>query len=296
MRKSIFRILPFVTLLSFCSPVKPSFSFEKLCRLPKEVSETSGIEMKNKKEFWTMNDSGGKTEIYLCSTSGKLKYTLEIENEKDWEDLAQDENGNLYIADTGNNGNDRRNLRIYKLKNNDLKKNKVKAKEIRFRYEDQTDFPPKPDQLYFDCEALIWQNQHLYLFTKSRCWPAICNVYRIPDTAGEYVAQKVASFTTKLKPENNELINSYWITAADISPDGKNLALLSNDRVWIFSDFHEDHFFEGKDDEYKLGKISQKESICFSDNATLYITDEQDENKSDGRNLYQLTIPDHQSP
>ncbi len=293
MRKLFFRILPFVTLLSFCSPViKQSFSFDKLCRLPNEVSETSGIEMKNKKEFWTLNDSGGKDEIYLCSISGKLKHTVKIEYARnhDWEDLAQDDQGNLYISDTGNNENDRKNLRIYKITKSELKSKNVKAQEIDFSYEDQESFPPKADRLYFDCEALIWFHQSLYLFTKSRCWPTICNVYKIPDKPGRYIARKIGSFTPKKQAMNKNLINSYWVTAADISPNGQKLALLSNDRVWIFSNFPEDRFFEGKIEEYKLDKITQKESICFSDNATLYITDEQGEDKREGRNLYKMSI------
>jgi WD40 repeat protein len=221
-----------------------------------------------------------------------LKQTIKIDDAKnhDWEDLAQDDQGNLYIADTGNNENNRKNLRIFKLKSAELKKKKVKTKEIEFSYEDQTVFPPAPDQLYFDCEAICWFKQHIYLFTKSRSWPATCNVYRIPDKPGKYVAKKVGSFTTEKQAVNKDSLNSYWITAADISPDGTRLALLSNDRVWIFSNFTGDCFFDGESDIYKLDEVSQKESICFSDNHHMYITDEQGKNKHEGRNLYQLTI------
>lgn len=292
MRKLFFRILPFLTLLSCCTVPKQTGQFKKVCHLPGKVLETSGITLKNKNEIWTINDSGGHAELYLCNTSGKLMQTVEIKNAKnhDWEDLTQDEKGNLYIADTGNNGNDRHNLRIYKLQADDLKKEKVKAEEIRYRYEDQTEFPPGADHLYFDCEAIIWYQHQLYLFTKSRCWPATCTVYRIPDTPGEYVARKIVSYTTKATATKQDLINSYWITAAAVSPDGSKLALLSNDRVWIFSDFPQDRFFEGKKKLYKLDQISQKESICFIDNNHLFITDEQGENKKEGRNLYRLTI------
>jgi hypothetical protein len=80
-----------------------------------------------------------------------------------------------------------------------------------------------------------------------------------------------------------------WVTGADISPDKKILALLSHDKVWLFSCFEGDRFFSGKKKTIELGNFSQKEGICFVTNTKLYITDELTKNILGG-NLYELTL------
>lgn len=264
-----------------------------LCRLPEKAEETSGIELTGKNEVWTLNDSGGAAELYLCDTLGNLVRTVTINDAQnhDWEDLTQDAQGNFYIGDTGNNNNDRENLCIYKIPNPAATTaSSVDAEKLKFTYEDQTEFPPGDDKLNYDCEAIIWSNNYLYLFSKNRSVPIKTSVYRIPDQPGEYVAKKMGSFDTAGSNTNETDIYSYWITAADISPNGKQLALLSHDRLWIFYNFSDDNFFGGDHKVYELATSTQKESICFADNATLYITDEYWSAFDIGRNLYVLTI------
>lgn len=78
--------------------------------------------------------------------------------------------------------------------------------------------------------------------------------------------------------------NSYWITAAAISPDATKMAICSQDRVWIFSNFTGDKFFGGDTEEIYLGAQTQREAICFINNHELYLTDE------GNRILYHLDI------
>lgn len=282
----------FLILIGWAQQLQAT-GLKTVCRLPEQVEETSGIEVTGANEIWTLNDSGGKAELYLCDTLGNLIRTVKIEGAEnhDWEDLAQDNKGNFYICDTGNNNNDRDNLRIYKIPNPDLnKKDELEAEKIKFTYEDQTEFPPGKNNMDYDCEAVIWYNNHLYLFSKTRSFPFKTSVYQLPDTPGEYVARKLATFHNGGKDITEADLHSFWITAADISPNGKQLALLSQDRMWIFYDFKKDHFFSGKHKVYELGSNTQKESVCFVDNSTLYMTDEYWSTFNIGRNLYKLTI------
>jgi len=288
--------LQFLLILTFLIagtyPAKAT-GLKTLCLLPEIVEETSGIELTGKNEIWTLNDSGGKNELYLCDTLGNLIRTVKIEGAKnnDWEDLAQDDQGNFYIGDMGNNGNVRDNLRIYKIPNpNDANDGSVEAGEIKFTYEDQTAFPPDDNHLNFDCEAIFWYNNYLYLFSKNRSFPVKTSVYRIPDEPGEYVAMKIGTFDTGGTSTILTELYSYWITAADISPNGKQVALLSHDRVWVFYNFTDDNFFNGEYRIYELETSTQKEAICFADNATLYITDEYWSTFEIGRNLYKMII------
>lgn len=254
--------------------------------LPKDLAEVSGAEtISSSNLIWMLNDSGNKPTLYGVSKKGKIKKTLKIKaKNNDWEDLTSDKAGNLYIGDFGNNLNKRKNLTILKVKHSDLKKDKTaKVERISFYYPNQNKFPPKKDKMHFDCEAFFYFKDSLYLFTKSRVKNDFgkTNLYRIPAKKGHHIAEYISSFKSC-----SEL--DCWITSADISNDGKKIALLNSKSVWLFTDFKGTNFFNGTATEFPLNHNSQKESICFKDENTLYITDE----KSQGTdaNLYKFKL------
>ncbi len=253
--------------------------------LPKVLNEVSGIETTPHSGFiWMHNDSGNKALIYGLKTNGYIGKTLKIDAENnDWEDLTADAKGNLYIGDFGNNANKRKNLVILKVKAKHLDKNKAKVSRIVFKYPDQKKFPPKNKNMYYDCEAFFHHNNYLYLFTKSRVKDDYgkTNLYKVPDKPGKYTAEYIGSFNT---------CNDFycWVTGVDISNDGKQVALLSQKSVFIFSDFKNDNFFNGTVKQYDFTFESQKESICFKDSTTLYIADEKSHGK--GGNLYEFYL------
>jgi hypothetical protein len=263
---------------------------QTITKLPKVVNESSGMELNDNNQIWTLNDSGGKPELYLCDTTGGLIRTLKIANAKnrDWEDLTQDDRGNYYIGDFGNNNNGRKDLTIYKIPNPDrVRADFVRAQTITFSFEDQTAFPPPRDQLNFDCESVIWKDGHLYLFSKHRTFPMRTNLYRLPDAPGDYVAQKISSFQTS-GPDETDLFN-HWISAADISPDGTKVCIISSGKMWIFYDFEGDDFFSGQHRRIDLSSSSQREAIVFVSNTSVYMTDEEWFGGI-GRNLYVFDI------
>ncbi len=282
-----------LALFLFAQFYSSATGLKTICRLPEKVNETSGIELTGKNEIWTINDSGGEDEIYLCDTLGNLLRTVKIKDaaNHDWEDLTQDDAGNFYIGDMGNNNNDRDNLRIYKIPNPATNtSDELEAGKIKFTYEDQNQFPPDDDNWNFDCESIIWFNNYIYLFTKDRSLPINTNLYRIPDEPGEYVAEKIGSFATGGTDMTESSVYNYWVTAADMSPDKQKVILLSHDRVWLFYNFTGDDFFGGSHKVYELGTHTQKEGICFVDNSTVYLSDEYYSTFDLGRNLYQFTI------
>jgi len=58
--------------------------------------------------------------------------------------------------------------------------------------------------------------------------------------------------------------------------------------VWTFTNFKNDDFFSGDVNKYDLGFKSQKESVCFKNSNTLYITDELV--ITQGGNLYEFNL------
>lgn len=254
--------------------------------LPKTLDEASGIETtSNSNLIWMLNDGGNDAKLFSVSKKGKIKASFKIDaKNNDWEDLTTDKKGNIYIGDFGNNTNKRKNLAILKIKENSLRKSeKNKIERISFKYANQKNYPPKKKKMHFDCEAFFHYNDSLYLFTKSRVNGDFgkTNLYKIPAKKGNHIAEYVSSFSTC--PEMD-----CWITSTDISDDGKKVVLLNSKSVWVFTDFKDSDFFNGTSIELSLNHISQKESVCFKNNKTLYITDEK-AHKTEG-NLYEFRL------
>ena len=249
-------------------------TFTTLATLPLEIPEASGLEITGPNELWTFNDSGGEAILYGCDTMGNLFRTIELTNawNRDWEDITQDNQGNLYVGNFGNNDNDETDLSIFKIPPpGSIAGDMVMAEVITFAYEDQTAFPPPDDSQHFDCEALCWFQGQLYLFTKDRSDPFAgeTHLYRLPDTPGTYTAERIGTFV-----HGGDIAQLNWITAADLSPDGSKLALLSTDKLWLFHDFSGDDFFGGQYLRIDLPFVSQKEAVCFASETRLLITDE----------------------
>ncbi|WP_243456737.1 hypothetical protein [Polaribacter batillariae] len=256
-----------------------------LADLPKDLKEVSGTEIvANSHLIWMINDGGNKPELFGLDEKGKIQKEIYIKAKNhDWEDLTSDENGNIYIGDFGNNLNRRKNLSIIIVEHNNLDKKNAEVNEIEFKYPNQHKFPPKKKALFFDTEAFFYFNSSLYIFTKSRVKHQYgkTTLYKIPAKKGKYTAEIVGEF------ENcNDL--ECWITSADISNNGKKVALLSQKNVLIFTDFKDDNFLSGKVKKIELTHRSQKESITFKDNNTLLITDERAHGA--GGFLYELKI------
>lgn len=147
--------------------------FKKTTKLDKLLTETSGL-LYSKGFIWTHNDGGGEAALYKVNPkNGKIVQKVSISNakNKDWEDLAQDDQF-IYIGDFGNNQGQRKDLKIYKIKKADLNENNTTASAeiLTFSYPEQTDFAIS-DQHNFDCEAFFCWNNQLHLFTKNRKMP-----------------------------------------------------------------------------------------------------------------------------
>ena len=255
--------------------------------LPYTLREVSGAQnIPDSDIIWMVNDAGNSSVVFGSNFKGEIVASIKINEEnKDWEELTADDEGNLYIGDFGNNKNKRKDLVILKIKKEDLSsKVPVNPEKIYFNYPEQKKFPPKKEELYFDCEAFFYLNNSLYLFTKSRVdeHHGKTNIYKIPAKPGEYVAEKIGTYQTYCDRI------TCWTTSADISPDKSKVALLTPTALLLFTDFKDDDFFSGKVTVYKFEFITQKESVFFKDNQTLYLADEF--TFGIGGNLYEFNL------
>ncbi len=264
MNKFLFSIL---LLASGCD----TGNLKTVIDLPIDLNEVSGLTVDQENNiFWMINDSGNKSVLYGLDDKGKIIRELKIKaKNRDWEDLTTDDKGNIYIGDFGNNDNDSKALAILKISKDSLNNKSVIPEKISFNYPEQKKFPPKNNKRHFDCESFFFFQDSLYLFTKSRSSKnrGLTNLYQLPSKKGNYKAKLISSFNTC---EDSDC----WVTSTDINEKEDKIALLTENSVFIFSDFKGNDFFNGNVKKYDFEHSSQKESVYFKNDSILYIADE----------------------
>lgn len=274
------RLLPAVAclllalLLAACSSGSP-----RKFKLPEELPEVSGFFYGGPDSLWWHNDGGRGPELFRTDCVGRLleARTLAGILNRDWEDMTVDPAGRFYLGDFGNNLNRRRDLTIYR-----YQPATGHIDSIRYRYPDQTAFPPPPERANYDMEAMVWHRDSLHLFTKNRLQQGNYYTvhYVVPAEPGNYVAIRRDSLYLKKRV----------VTAAALSPDGQALALLSyyfkpwlgiipvtRTTVFVLEDFPAGHLLQGRLRRYRVPKglmPTQYEAADFLDEQTLLIASE----------------------
>jgi hypothetical protein len=284
-----------LVLLFFFLLLKPTASGQFVIQakaiavLPDQLDESSGLAITAPNRLWSHNDAGNTNELFCFDTSGNLVRQLTVYNalNVDWEDLAMDSEKNIYISDAGNNNNDRQDLRMYRIPNPDLVEGDfIEADIIDFHLEDQTAFPPPPNNQNYDIEGVVWREGMLYLFTKNRSNPlnGYCKMYRLPATPGEHTAMLIDS--VYLGNTNEEV----RVTAADYNESTGELALLTRTKVVVFTNYPGDRFFEGQMTTFYFSTPQgQVESLVFAGDRKLYMTEEKA--KANSGSLYEFELP-----
>ena len=168
------RLLYLFMLIAFISCNAPKTTVEKqkelvfktITNLSSELTETSGLEY-YQNQIITHNDSGDSPTLYFLDTLGNIKQARTYSNMKavDWEDITRDDT-NLFIADTGNNYGDRKDLIIYKIKLEDLNNENAPVEQLKISYPNQTSFIRGEQNHPYDAESLVAIEDNLYIFSK----------------------------------------------------------------------------------------------------------------------------------
>jgi hypothetical protein len=168
--------------------------------------------------FWTHND-GRRPVLYAITRGGKSVAEFPIVAFiHDWEDIANDNEGHLYLGDTGNNDARRTEIAVHRI---DEPNPKDSGKRIGVNRTWLMRFPQKP----FDCESLFIWKGHGYVISKV-LKDQLAEIYRFP--LAEQKEAVVLEFVTRLPIDSP-------VTAADISTDGKRLAVISKTGAWAFN-------------------------------------------------------------
>ncbi len=237
------------------------------------ITESSGIVASRQFPgvLWTHNDGGGgrKQVLYAIDRTGKSigEFILADVLLHDWEDIAIDDANHLFIGDLGNNELKRTELAVHQLDEPDPKHgvNFVQIKRSwRLRY------PGKP----FDCESLFVWKGYGYVISKV-VDDARAQIFRFPlsDTKEPLTLELVA--TTKIESP---------VTGADISPDGRLLALVAKSGAFVYRiDGDVTKVIQGKPHQTRF-RHEHIEACCFVEDGLLAT--------AESREIYLFTDPE----
>ena len=228
--------------LAACSP--PSLPFARLAGLvtSRQLDEISGLAASHVHEdvLWAINDGDNPARLYAISRRGRLLARYDVAGAKnvDWEDLASfelDGRHYLLVADTGDNAGRRRGFALHvfeeptTLVNGTLRP----AWTIRARWPDG----PR------DCEAVAVDaaGGQVLLVSKKRTPPEL---FALPlaDPRGAVVEARrigrlsgVPQVGEELQRKDPKLAALFsQVTAADIAPDRRTLAVLTYGSVLFY--------------------------------------------------------------
>ena len=288
------------------------------------ISEMSGIVRSKTYDdvFWVHNDSGDKPRLFALNSEWKVIVppflqrsfsteaseatdnedktsrrpewpgnSIEAASNIDWEDITTD-GDMLYVADLGNNGNARRDLGVYVIPEpNPAATQDVRAlKFLPVRYPDQTKFPA--EQWHYDSESIFHSDGKLYFISKFR-QPGQISKFERGAMLYRLDTQFTDQYNTLTEVEYNP--NIFLATGADLSPDGRRLAILCYTEVWVFEKPAEgDHWLSGQAQRLALNgkQMKTSEAVTWLDNQTLLLGNEE-------RDLFTLSIsdiPDYTGP
>jgi len=256
------------------------------------INEASGlaISQRTPELLWTHNDSGNAPVLYAIDLSGNALGSVRIAgaSNRDWEDIASYEiNGRAYLiaADIGDNNAVHPECTLYVIAEpnpDELSPTHelIATPERIIRYV----YPGGPR----DCESLAVdiREEAIYLISK-RTQPPI--LYRLPlfpkDSSRTLTAEELGPVNGIPSPSG--LLSRMSVPwgkwraqpcSLDISPDGKNAAVLTYGEVYLYERQDGEDWaaaFARGGQVLPAHNLPQAEGLCFSpDGQSLYVTTE----------------------
>lgn len=184
-----------------------------------KINEASGIAASATLPgyYWTHNDSGGKNEVYLLDSKGKLVSTVKLKGavNRDWEDIAENIGPGgkhyVYVGDIGNNIKLNIPMQIYRFQAPSAvpaEKAGVEAEALFVKFPDGAR----------DAESLIVDPIGKCFYIVSKREKAV-SLYKIP--TGYFNFKNGQEVTM----EKVLTLPFTWITSGDISQNGEHVVI-----------------------------------------------------------------------
>jgi len=199
------------------SPLEPVGRFDS-----RILPEASGI-VKSRRHpgiYWVHNDSGNPPALFAIKRDGSVvrEFRLEVPN-VDWEDIAADDEGHLYVGDIGNNGGVLALRAVYRLDEPDPDKPATAPLRVT-----ASSFYVLARNNRFDAEGLFYE---------PRSGLAVVVSKRFDHREAELFAVPLRPPAPLLRPATPQLIGTLPgfvepATGASLSADGRLLAVCSS--------------------------------------------------------------------
>ena len=273
------------------APVEPA----QLATLEdRRVKESSGLAASRRTAdlFWTHNDSGDGPFVYAFDRAGRARGTFRVEGASahDWEDMAAGPGPSagqsyLYAGDIGDNGREREFVVVYRFPEPELPAAQDAPTETRPTQPAEAIRLKYPDGAH-NAEALAVHptTGDIYIVTKAN---AEAGVYKL---AAPFDPKAVNTMTKVATLRGPDFFGTL-VTGADISPDGRRVALCDYAQGYelMLPDGSKnfDEVWRQTPAAVSLGPRLQGESVAYRlDGAALLATSEKTPTP-----LFEVTLP-----
>ncbi|GAB2513112.1 hypothetical protein [Lysobacter humi (ex Lee et al. 2017)] len=209
--------------------------------LDAQLGEISGIAVspRHPETLWMHDDGGNPPRLFAIDRKGDRVATFRIEDvpKTDWEDLGgfrRDGRNYLLLADTGDNGGLRRTLQLHVIPEPE----RLVNERLRPSWSIVFRWPDGPR----DCEAIAVDERagEVLLISKRRQPPEVFRLPLEPAMEHPVTASRVGRLRmpAALAPQggtNQRAPLAAQVTGADISPDGRRLAVLTYRYLLVYS-------------------------------------------------------------
>jgi hypothetical protein len=245
-------ILCLILTILTIEPAKP-VTLESVGKLRHEpIREASGLVQSRRYPgiFWVLNDSGNPPALFAVERDGALvrEYRVNIPN-IDWEDVATDEQGRLYIGEIGNNDGRLAVRGVYRLDEPDPRIDGERTLSIN-----AASYYHMPQGARFDAEALVIDRDRALIVAKTFDRRE-AEVYSFP-------LEPAAPLLRPARPRRVAVLAGFLepVTGADLAPDGR-LVVCSLKSVGIYQKSGGDRFDRLAIREFRVE--DQIEAVCW---------------------------------
>ena len=190
------------------------------------VNEASGIVASrlNAGVLWTHNDAGDTNKVYAINEQGQLlgEFVLFGAGATDYEDIAMGPGDNLFVADIGDNGESRSNIKVYRVPEPTITANGGDQSQTLSSVDTLTlTYPDSPH----NAETLLIDpaSGDLYIVTKSSS-----------QNNSIYWAAAPAAGDQTILLEHKGSMNWSTALAGDVSSDGRQILMKSQTTVYLY--------------------------------------------------------------
>ena len=186
-----------------------------------DITESSGLVASRKFPgvFWTHNDHGSSPRLFALSRNGISlgKFHITGATISDWEDISTDDAGNLYLADIGDNDENRDQIQVYKVvEPNPRGSGSVQVDRTwRLKYKDKAR----------DAETLFIQGGYGWIVNKHVNNGSV-GLYRFPLSSNARVTTLESVGPIRVAAD---------VGGGTISRDGSSLGLVTDNGAYLFS-------------------------------------------------------------